>query len=162
MLANIRPGATSDKNACVALWVNACAVRDGRAIAGVPERASAKFDSVEGWVVAEGGGVVSGFALATPAGTGLPTDPPSAPVIGLLAVDPNAQRSGLGTTLLNAICAELELRGHDRAVLHVLVDNVAAVRLYESSGWVASGEPHEHVLLKRPFQTYVRTFAAAG
>jgi hypothetical protein len=40
--------------------------------------------------------------------------------------------------------------------LHALLDNVAAVGLYESEGWVAAGDPFEHSLLKRPTQRFDR------
>jgi ribosomal protein S18 acetylase RimI-like enzyme len=77
-------------------------------------------------------------------------------VIGNLAVEPNDQGNGLGSRLLSAITSELANRGHKQAVLHVLRDNAAAVQLYESPGWVPTGEPCEHSLLRRPFETYVR------
>ncbi|WP_369831281.1 MULTISPECIES: GNAT family N-acetyltransferase [Cryobacterium] len=61
------------------------------------ERAQPKFDDSECWIVAEdtATGIV-GFGLATKPGSGLVRDPPAAPVIGLLAVAPDAQGRGLG------------------------------------------------------------------
>jgi hypothetical protein len=41
-------------------------------------------------------------------------------------------------------------------VLHALLDNVGAVRLYESEGWTPAGVPFEHSLLKRPVQRFER------
>lgn len=151
----IRTGTGSDVDACVALWVEACAVRDGRAVAGVAERARPKFDRAESWIVSTSqDGTVTGFTIATAPGSGIATDPVDASVVGLLAVAPAAQGSGLGAQLLAAVMADLARRGQGRAVLHVLVDNRSAVRLYESQGWVPWGEPFPHVLLGLPVQTY--------
>lgn len=123
---------------------------------GVAERARPKFDSAESWIVVEHpvSGVI-GFVLATTPGSGMPTDPPGAPVVGLLAVEPSGQGRGLGGKLLSAVASVLARRGHDQAVLHVLTENLAAVRLYETSGWQHWGAPFEHSLLKRPTQTYL-------
>ena len=66
---------------------------------------------------------IVGFGLATQPGTGLKGDPPNAPVVGLLAVAPNAQ----GSNLLTAPRPGLALLGHDQSVLHVLADHHAAV-----------------------------------
>ena len=139
----------------MALWVQACAVRDGQAVAGVAERARPKLDRAESWIVATGpDGVVTGFTVATPPGSGITTDPGGASVVGLLAVAPSAQGGGLGGRLLAAVTADLARRGRVRAALHVLVDNRPAVRLYESQGWVPWGERFPHVLLGRPVQSY--------
>lgn len=151
----LRPGLSSDEDACVELWVAACAARDGQAFSGVAERARAKFPQVEAWVVAEAASGLAGFVLATAPGSGLPGDPTGAPLVALLAVDPAAQRSGLGAKLLTAITAEIAARGHREAVLHVLLGNTAAIALYKASGWEPFGDVFEHSLLKRPMQTYV-------
>jgi ribosomal protein S18 acetylase RimI-like enzyme len=153
----IRSGVSTDIDSCVQLWVTASAARDGHAVVGVAERFRPKFEQIEAWFVAERpSGALSGFVLATPPGGGPTTDPPTAPVIGPLAVEPSDQGNGVGSRLLSAITSELANRGHDEAVLHVLMDNAVAVHLYESAGWVPAGEPFEHSLLRRPFQTYLR------
>jgi ribosomal protein S18 acetylase RimI-like enzyme len=151
----IRQGTRADTPDCVALWTAACAARDGRAVPGVADRARSKFERIESWIVAEkhGRGIV-GFALATVPGSGISTDPPGAPVIGLLAVSSESQGAGLGGALLDAVSADLARRGYDKAVLHVLADNQSAVRLYSRNGWKAHGEPFAHALLKRDTQTY--------
>jgi hypothetical protein len=41
--SSIRTPSPSDAEACVSLWVAACAARDGTAFPGVAERARAKF-----------------------------------------------------------------------------------------------------------------------
>nr|WP_249407837.1 GNAT family N-acetyltransferase [Frigoribacterium sp. CFBP 8759] len=86
----------------------------------------------------------------------MPGDPEDAPVIGLLATGPGAQARGLGRALLREATRRLGALGHRRVVLHALLDNVTAVGLYESEGWVAAGDPFEHSLLKRPTQRFDR------
>lgn len=149
----LRCAVPADLEACLTVWVAACAARDGQAFDGVAERARPKFGAGVVWLVADG---VDGFVLATPPGSGLPADPPDAPVLGLLATRPGAQARGLGRALLREATARLALLGYQRAVLHALLDNVAAVGLYESEGWVAAGDPFEHSLLKRPTQRFDR------
>jgi ribosomal protein S18 acetylase RimI-like enzyme len=163
--AVLRAGTDSDLEACVSLWVDACARRDGARVAGVAERARPKFSRREAWVVAERSGQVepvdqvehriTGFVLATEPGSGQASDPPGAVVVGLLAVDPSEQGRGVGSLLLSAVTTSLSARGHGQAVLHVLTSNLAAVHLYESQGWRPAGKTFEHTLLKKPFQTYV-------
>jgi len=152
-----RDGATADLEECLALWVDACFSRDGAAVVGVAERARPKFDDSECWIVAEDTSAeIIGFGLATKPGSGLMGDPPDAPVIGLLAVAPDAQGRGLGANLLRALTTELALRGYVQSVLHVLADHHTAVHLYEKMGWGQLGEPFQHSLLRRPTQAYVR------
>lgn len=151
-----RAGVSQDRSACVSIWVEACASRDVIAVAGVAERARPKFDHEDCWLVGEipSKGVV-GFVLATRPGSGLPGDPVDAPVIGLLAVAPGAQGLGVGSALMDAVAVELAQKGHTRSVLHALVDNLPAIRLYVSKGWRPFGEVYQHALLKRPVQTFV-------
>lgn len=155
--AKFRAGSPADLEGCLGLWVEACTARDGRAIDGVAARARAKFERAECWIVAEDADhELVGFVLATAGSSGMPTDPPDAPVIGLLAVAPAAQGHRLGSALLARAEQDLAGRGHTRSVLHVLTDNHPAVHAYLRSGWLPHGEPFEHALLKRPTQTYVR------
>jgi ribosomal protein S18 acetylase RimI-like enzyme len=132
----------ADTTECLSLWVDACLARDGAAVVGVAERARPKFDDLEYRIVAEDmSTTIVGFGLATKPGSGLAVDPPASPVIGLLAVAPNAQGRGLGANLLMALTTELALRGYDSSVLHVLADHQAAVHLYEKIGWTQLGNP---------------------
>ena len=151
-----RDGTSADTPGCLALWVDACLARDGAAVVGVAERARAKFDDSECWIVAEDiSSAIVGFGLATRPGSGLASDPPTSPVIGLLAVAPGAQGRGLGAHLLMTLTTALALRGYGSSVLHVLADHQAAVHLYEKLGWTQYGEPFQHSLLQRPAQAYV-------
>lgn len=152
----LRDGVLSDVGPCLALWVEACAERDGVVVPGVAERARPKFDRAESWTVAtDQDGAVAGFALVMPPGSGLPTDPPGAAVLGLVAVSPDAQGRGVGSRVLGRVMTDLDRRGRALAVLHVLTGNDQAVRLYESHGWRPFGEPFPHALLGLPTQTYV-------
>ncbi|WP_169795818.1 GNAT family N-acetyltransferase [Curtobacterium ammoniigenes] len=153
---DLRGGAPSDVDACVAIWVAACADRDGQAFDGVADRARPKFDRSIGWLLAVRAARIDGFVLATRPGSGMPTDPPDAAVVSLLAVAPGRQTRGLGRTLLRAVTQHLSASGYARAVLHALVDNRPAVSLYESEGWRPVGDEYEHALLKRPLRTYER------
>ncbi|WP_277960150.1 GNAT family N-acetyltransferase [Frigoribacterium faeni] len=162
----LRCAVPADVEACLAVWVAACAARDGQAFDGVAERARPKFGAGVVWLVADAPVVdgpdvdgprgVDGFVLATRPCSGLPGDPEDAPVIGLLATRSGAQARGLGRALLREATRRLGALGHRRVVLHALLDNVAAVGLYESEGWVAAGDPFEHSLLKRPTQRFDR------
>jgi len=154
----IRDAEQGQLEACVELWVQACAVRDGHRATGVAERERTKFANSAAWLVSERNAQINGFALATLPGSGSPNDPAHAAVLGLLAVDPAAQGGGLGRRLLRAITTELANHGYQEAVLHVLTDNTGAVRLYESEGWQRHGEPFDHTLLHRPSQSYIRQF----
>ncbi|MCL2794254.1 MAG: GNAT family N-acetyltransferase [Microbacteriaceae bacterium] len=151
----IREALPSEVDRCVEVWVRACADRDGESTAGVADRAAAKFAHRVSWLVAARDGRIDGFALATEAGSGAEGDPADAAVLSLLAVSPDAQGGGLGRQLLRAAQADLVRLGYHRVVLHVLADNAAAVRLYESEGWQRHGEPFDHTLLHRPSQSYV-------
>ena len=92
----------------------------------------------------------------------MPTDPPGAAVVGLLAVDPSRQAHGLGRTLLKAIAGHLSAAGYRQAVLHALLDNHPALGLYRSEGWTAVGDEYEHSLLKRPLRTFSRDLLQSG
>ncbi|MFZ7086585.1 GNAT family N-acetyltransferase [Curtobacterium sp. RRHDQ10] len=153
----IRDGVAADVDRCLSIWVAACADRDGKALEGVAERARPKFDRSVSWLLATDGDHVLGFVLATRPGSGMQTDPEGAAVVGLLAVDPGQQTVGLGRALLRAVTERLAALQYSRAVLHALVDNVPAVHLYESEGWRADGEEHDHALLHRPVRTFART-----
>lgn len=151
----IRDAFPGDVAPCVAVWVAACAARDGEERAGIAERAEKKFSNAAARLVAERDQRVVGFTLATAPGSGSASDPADAAVLGLLAVSPDAQCDGLGGQLLRGMATRLARLGYATAVLHVLADNTAALRLYESEGWHRHGEPFDHALLHRPSQSYV-------
>lgn len=56
-----------------------------------------------------------------------------------LAVDPAAQRNGLGRALLRAFEEEAASRAASTAFLEVSQDNIGAVKLYLSEGWQEVG-----------------------
>jgi ribosomal-protein-alanine N-acetyltransferase len=59
--------------------------------------------------------------------------------INNLAVRPDGRRAGLGRTLLTAVLREAVALGGRRATLEVRRSNAAAIRLYESMGFRATG-----------------------
>jgi ribosomal protein S18 acetylase RimI-like enzyme len=156
--ATIRHGIPAEAEACVALWLDAVEARDGYIYAGLAEHTRAKFETPVAWVVAEHGNL-AGFALGTPPGSGLASDPPSALVLGLLAVAPAEQGSGTGRQLLTAFTDAAVAAGYRQGVLRVLQENTPAVRLYESQGWIPFGAPFAHAVTGRPVQTYSRDLA---
>jgi len=60
-------------------------------------------------------------------------------MISGLAVDPAFQRRGVGRALIDAAAEEARARGARRLRLRVLSHNTAAMRLYESTGFVVEG-----------------------
>jgi GNAT superfamily N-acetyltransferase len=59
-------------------------------------------------------------------------------VVARLLVAPPARRRGIGRALLEKATGEAARRGR-RAVLDVVEDHTAAIRLYESCGWTRAG-----------------------
>ncbi|WP_368498964.1 N-acetyltransferase family protein [Herbiconiux sp. A18JL235] len=161
MSIRLRQGTTGDREQCLALWVAACAARDGRAVEGVADRARPKFDECVSWLIAGDRDRVDGFALSTRLRSGRGADPYDAAVLGLIATEPERQGRGLGRALLRAASRDLAALGYGRAVLHARLDNAIAVHLYESEGWVPSGEVYEHPLWRLPTRAFVRTLRTA-
>jgi ribosomal-protein-alanine N-acetyltransferase len=56
-----------------------------------------------------------------------------------IAVRRDAQRRGIGRTLLEDLLAEAGRQGVDRTLLEVAVDNAAAQKLYAAYGFEAVG-----------------------
>ena len=56
-----------------------------------------------------------------------------------LAVQPDARRQGTGRHLVQAFLTEATARGADTAFLEVAAGNMAAIRLYERSGFTLAG-----------------------
>ena len=152
----LRDASDDDLDDCVRLWVDACERREGVAHSGVDGRARVQFADRIVWLVADGPAGVQGFVLATPPGTGRPSDPPGAAMVSLLGVSPDAQGTGLGRALLREVTARLAALGYEQAALHVLTDNTPAVRLYESEGWRPHGAPFMNELPRRESLSYTR------
>ncbi|WKK71045.1 hypothetical protein Q0F99_15590 [Rathayibacter oskolensis] len=88
----LRPGSDHDVDACVRVWIDALAARDGRVPAGTEERARAKLAAPRVcFVVAGDAGTVDGVVLVSAPGSGFAEDPPHAAYLSLLAVRPSAQ-----------------------------------------------------------------------
>jgi ribosomal-protein-alanine N-acetyltransferase len=84
------------------------------------------------YLVATDDGRVDGYA-------GLAVHPPDEAWVQNIAVRREAQRRGLGRTLLEALLAEARARGLRRTLLEVAVDNVAAQKLYADYGFEPVG-----------------------
>jgi ribosomal-protein-alanine N-acetyltransferase len=84
------------------------------------------------YLVATSAGRVDGYA-------GLAVNPPDEGWVQNIAVRREAQRGGLGRTLLEALLAEARTRGVRRTLLEVAVDNVAAQKLYADYGFEPIG-----------------------
>ncbi|MCJ1714734.1 GNAT family N-acetyltransferase [Curtobacterium sp. VKM Ac-2922] len=154
----VRAATPDDVDACIDLWCAAVAARDG-----VPEhpavrdRAASKFAAprVE-LLVADGPvGALDGFVLVTEPGTGRPTDPADAAYLSLLAVRPEVQAYGVGRRLLIEAVTAAHTAGHPAVALHVLADNLRAVRLYEAAGFHPTGHEFPHAVTGVPTRTYV-------
>lgn len=152
----ITRGNPDDVDACVVLWLDALTERDGFAPASATAdrcrdkfaAARVAFDVVRGSL-----GEVLGFGLVTAPGTGRAGDPDDAAYLSLLAISPTLQGAGWGGRLLEALHAGTRAAGYPSAVLHVIEDNVGAVRLYERHGWSRVAEPFDHPLFGRPTLT---------
>ncbi|BDZ50068.1 hypothetical protein GCM10025867_23090 [Frondihabitans sucicola] len=149
----LQRGTDADIDGCVALWLAALTRRDevapGEAAA---DRCRTKFAHARvAFEVLRGpSGAILGFGLVTAPGTGRPDDPADAAYLSLLAVSPELQGSGWGGRLLEALHDAIRRSGLARAVLHVIEDNGAAVRLYERHGWAPIADPFDHPLVGRP------------
>lgn len=83
------------------------------------------------YIVGEVHGAVAGYA-------GLAAFGDEAHVM-TIGTDPALQARGVGRTMLRALLAEAERRGARQVILEVRVDNVPAIALYESEGFVTVG-----------------------
>jgi ribosomal-protein-alanine N-acetyltransferase len=61
-----------------------------------------------------------------------------------IAVHPSMRRQGIGRRLLSALLNHARLVGAGRILLEVRESNVAAIRLYESCGFVVLGNRREY------------------
>ena len=84
------------------------------------------------YVVALDGERVVGYA-------GLAVTGPGEAWVQNIAVRRDAQRRGIGRTLLEDLLAEAGRQGVDRTLLEVAVDNAAAQKLYAAYGFEAVG-----------------------
>jgi ribosomal-protein-alanine N-acetyltransferase len=80
------------------------------------------------YVLAIEDGEIVGYA-------GLAVDAPDEAWVQNLAVRRDAQRRGIGRTLLEALLAEASRRRRDTVLLEVAVDNAPAQKLYASYGF---------------------------
>lgn len=82
-------------------------------------------ENAEGVLVAEYDGEICGWAARVPFSN----------YISDLWVDPAHHRRGIGTSLLDAIIAQIIVDGFDQADIGTHCDNIPAIRLYEGMGF---------------------------
>jgi ribosomal protein S18 acetylase RimI-like enzyme len=70
--------------------------------------------------------------------------------IELLAADPNSAGLGLGRALLRDAVGASDIAGCSDVMLHVRIDNLAAIHLYETEGSTTLGAPRAHPLPGAP------------
>lgn len=154
----VRPASPEQVAACIDLWCAAVAARDG-----APEHPAVRARAVEKFaaervallVAGPVDGAIDGFVLVTAPGTGRPTDPEDAAYLSLLAVRPDLHARGVGRALLTGAVQTARQAGCPRVVLHVLADNVRAVRLYEAAGFTPTGHAFPHAVTGVSTRTYV-------
>ncbi|WP_053737696.1 GNAT family N-acetyltransferase [Nocardia sp. NRRL S-836] len=147
-------GGPEHVDAAALIWAHGVAARDGHA--EVPTLAQAR-PGVENalahepslFLLAVRGGVPIGFLAGGP----LRTDSGVA-YVNYVGVHPDAWGEGVGEALLRALPGALAERGYEAAQLHVFVDNVRGVRLYERLGWRKAGAAAPHPRTGRVEQRY--------
>ena len=87
---------------------------------------------------------------------------PGEAAIRMLAVDPRAQRQGVGRALLNACIARAEGLGRTAIILHTTPWMSAAHRLYETSGFQRVSERDWTPVPEVPLRTYRLELGVSG
>jgi ribosomal protein S18 acetylase RimI-like enzyme len=154
-MPNLVAGTDAVVAACVELWIRALTWRDGAApVDGVAARTSGKFGHQPiRFTIVPGDDDPMAFALtnrlsdsSAEAGERAALDAAYTAYIELLAVDPGTTSHGLGRALLRDAVESAVTSSCRQIMLHVRIDNAAAIHLYESEGFEMVGEPHEHEL----------------
>jgi ribosomal protein S18 acetylase RimI-like enzyme len=148
--------ASADRvDAAAQLWAEATAARDGDDEIAPLDLSRPLIRSVlDGsprslLIAADDGDELVGFAAIEPWASESATAE-----IRYVGVSPRAWGAGVGRQLMAAVPGLLAQVGFEDAVLRVYVDNTRAVRLYESLGWRADGEPAAHPRSGRAEQQY--------
>jgi ribosomal protein S18 acetylase RimI-like enzyme len=142
----IRPAHAADDAALLAIddatWTSAVSP------APAPTERTTFFERqpVEGVLVAELDGVVSGY-VSTYQNIPLPSHEHVLAVNGL-AVAPAAQGQGVGQRLIESVVESAKQRGLAKITLRVLGHNTGARRLYERCGFVVEGVLKEEFVLE--------------
>src|SRR5512141_1832913 len=102
------------------------------------------LDDPEGRVLSRGGEIFFAIAAGVPVGAcaAIPAGP-GVVELAKLAVDPSAQGRGLGRRLCERVIAFARERGAEKVILTSSTKLVAAVRLYESLGFVHRPMPED-------------------
>ncbi|MGD0440943.1 MAG: GNAT family N-acetyltransferase [Acidimicrobiales bacterium] len=104
-------------------------------------------DALLAWVAEQDGEIIGHVALRSGSNVAVlaaasdalkvPTD--RLGVVARLFVSPEHRRQGVARTLLEVACQEAHSRGL-WPILDVVIDQKAAIALYESNGWVRAGQ----------------------
>ncbi len=136
-MVSIRPARVEDDAALLAIdeatWTSAVSP------APAPARRKSFFGQqpLDGFLVAEVDGVVSGY-VSTYQNIPLPSHAHVLAVNGL-AVAPGAQGRGVGRRLIEGVLGTARNRGLTKVTLRVLGHNAGARRLYERCGFATEG-----------------------
>ena len=160
----LRRGGPADFEAAVAVYRRSNAVRRGGAPAPPEheERIRTSLRKPDAFViVADDGGAIVGMTLAM---QGLAEDGAGPPIpglcfVGMVYVLPTRWGEGIGSRLVEAVCAEARARGYDRAQLWTHADNLRAQRLYDRHGFRRAGREKDNDLGERIF-LYERSLPA--
>ena len=137
----VRPARLADQAALTELEAIAWSAESGfPSTMATDQRNTPFFDAgnpPEAFLVAELDGRVAGYIRLKPP-TKLPENAHVVQVQGL-AVHPDARRHGVAAGLLDTAEETLRERGTRKLTLRVLSTNEAAIRLYESHGFVREG-----------------------
>ncbi|ANZ35139.1 hypothetical protein BBK82_02690 [Lentzea guizhouensis] len=154
-------GGAEHVDAAALIWAHAVAARDG--YAEVPTLAEAR-PGVENALANEPSLFLLAFEGDEPVGflAGGPHQTDDHAYVNYVGVHPDAWGNGVGEALLRALPGLLVERGYAAAQLHVFIDNVRGVRLYERLGWHKTGAAAPHPRSGRVEQRYEILVATPG
>lgn len=151
---NLRFGNDADVGSALALWREAVLQRDGAetdqpGLEAQLLRSQEQFERADRiLLLATDDQGLAGFVL------GFPDLEHGGSHLVLIATAPRTQGQGVAGRLLSEF-AELRQRQGDRWLdLRVLVNNLAAQRLYQRLGWLPVGEPEPHEVTGKLFQWF--------
>ena len=145
--ASVRPASDTDAERIAELEANALG-RDAWSPALVAEGVAARLPTIS-YLVAETDGLVIGYAVVSVAGDDAE--------LQRIAVDADARRNGVASSLLAAGLAHAVRQGADRLLLEVREDNTGARGFYATMGFTEIGRRPSYyrdgataVILERP------------
>ena len=137
----IRPAVPDDAAACAAIYApfvtdNGVSFELDPPDAGEMARRIADYGPTHGWLVAESGGSVAGYAYGSPHRARAAY---SSSCDVAVYVDPAHSRLGIGRALYEALLPALAERGFHAAFAGIALPNDASVGLHEAMGFTPVG-----------------------